>query len=269
MNDKKRESRLRTITHVLNVFRCNFGRNLEWQQVMETTWAAKMLHLPQTDKELIDIMNVMCTKHYDYPNTVGLSDYLEEIKKYLGENGKGSLHGNTYTYCPDCEYQSGIVKVCSVYIKNGEEYRKPTSTRCICEGATAKYPNMISWSELEEQGQLMHRTGQINLLHFYRTSRDMPTMPESIRNPEFHAKVLERLEEDKGKLFNPYLWAVQRMVKTAGLTLDDNGNVVGQVHVVPDQPKVRPNVPPPPVQQYQQPQQPKTTMSDEEFWRNH
>ena len=94
-------------------------------------------------------------------------------------------------------------------------------------------------------------------------------MPESIRNPEFHAKVLERLEEDKGKLFNPYLWAVQRMVKTAGLTLDDNGNVVGQVHVVPDQPKVRPNVPPPPVQQYQQPQQPKTTMSDEEFWRNH
>lgn len=269
MNNKKRESRLRTIQLVMTTFQYNFGRKPDWAQHMERSWAAVLEHLPQTDRELISIMDNMCTKHYEYPNTVNLSDYLEEIKKYVGENGGTGLDGNTYTYCPDCEYQSGIVKVVSVYVKGGEEYRKPTSCRCICEGATSKYPNMMSWSELEEQGQLLHRTGQINLLHFYRTSRDMPTMPESIRNPEFHAKVLERLEEDKGKLFNPYLWAVQRMVKTAGLTLDDNGNVVGEVYVPPEQPTVRPNVtkpPPPPVQQSQQP---KTTMSDEEFWRNH
>ena len=202
----------------MTTFRQNFGRKEDWVQDMERSWGAAMLNLPQTDKELIDIMDNMCTKHYDYPNTVNLSDYIAEINKYLGENGKGSLHGNTYHYCPDCEYQSGIVKVVSVYVKDGEEYRKPTSTRCICEGATAKYPNMMSWSELEEQGQLLHRTGQIELLYFYRTSRDMPTMPESIRNPEFHAKVLERLEQEgNDKLFNPWLWAVKGVAKAMDL----------------------------------------------------
>ena len=94
-------------------------------------------------------------------------------------------------------------------------------------------------------------------------------MPESIRNPEYHAKVLDRLEQDK-ELFNPWLWAVKGVAKEAGLTLDDNGNVIGEVHVPPEQPTVRPNVQPtpPPVQQPQQPQQP-TGMSDEDFWRNH
>jgi len=261
-------SSLKAIQIVMGTFAQHFSKSKEWQGVMERSWAAVLLKDELKDKTLIDAMDNLCCKFFEYPNSVNLSNYLQEVEALVKENGGTGLRGNTYHYCPDCQYQSGIVKVVSVYVKGGEEYRKPTSTRCICEGATAKYPNMMSWSELEEQGQLMHRTGQINLLHFYRTSRDMPTMPESIRNPEYHAKVLERLEEDKGKLFNPYLWAVQRMVKTAGLTLDDNGNVVGEVYVPPEQPTVRPNVtkPPPPLQQ---PQQPKTTMSDEEFWRNH
>ena len=265
-------SSLKGIQIVMSTFAQHFSKGKDWQGVMERSWAAVLLKDELKDKTLIDAMDNLCCKFFEYPNSVNLSNYLQEVEALVKENGGTGLTGNTYHYCDDCEYQSGIVKVCSVYIKNGEEYRKPTSCRCICEGATAKYPNMMSWSELEEQGQLMHRTGQIELLHFYRTSRDMPTMPESIRNPEFHAKVLERLEQEgNDKLFNPYLWAVKGVAKAAGLTLDDNGNVVGDVHVPPEQPTVRSNVQPTPPPVKQQPQQPKPTtgMSDEDFWRDH
>jgi|TARA_R100000081_G_C4819869_1_gene178617 hypothetical protein len=264
MNKKKRESRLRTIQLVMITFRHNFGRKEDWVQHMKRSWAAKLLHLPQTDEELIDIMDNMCTKHYVYPNTVNLSDYLKEIEKYVGENGGTGLTGNVYEFCPDCEHSSGVIDTCTWYVKDGQEKVRSYCCSCTCSGARAKYSKMLTWQELKQNAEQSHMDGSIELVHFYHTSRRMQRLPYSITNPIHHAQVQARLEEDaKQGIPNPNLTIVATMVTGSGIQMDNRGNVIGEKYIPPEQPKIQP-----------QPQLQPTTnthsgMSDEEFWRNH
>ena len=111
---------------------------------------------------------------------------------------------------------------------------------------------------------------RIRLDHFYKTSRRLLVLPESVRNPEFDAKVKAAEQEiiaEGG--YNRFLWAVKGMAKISGLTLDDNGNIVGEIHVPPDQPTVQTQPQPQPTLSKQPTTNEYGGMSDEEFWRNH
>lgn len=259
----------RGIRVALDRFAASFNKDGQWAGRVESTWSAGLQDV--SDKDLMTAINRMCTRVFQYPPTLG--HVVEECQAVIKEQGGTGLAGNIFHFCKDCERYEGIVHVSAHFLKLEEDQYKVynAGTSCTCEGARAKFgkSSLSTWVELKDK---MDMDTRLRLDHFYKTSRRQLTLPESVRNPEFDAKVKAAEQEAiKQGGFNKFLWAVKRMANTSGLTLDDNGNIVGEVHVPPDQPVVRPNVQPQP-----QPTlsiQPSTNqhggMSDEEFWRNH
>lgn len=253
----------------LDRFAASFNKDGQWAGRVESTWSAGLQDV--SDKDLMTAINRMCTRVFQYPPTLG--HVVEECAAVIKEQGGTGLAGNIFHFCADCERYKGIVHISAHFLKLEEDQYKVYNAgcSCTCEGARAKFgkSGLSTWVELKDK---MEMDTRLRLDHFYKTSRRLLVLPESVRNPEFDAKVKAAEQEaiQEGG-FNKFLWAVQRMASTSGLRLDDNGNVVGEVHVVPDQPAVRPNV-----QTQPQPtlsKQPTTNqhggMSDEEFWRNH
>jgi hypothetical protein len=243
--------------------------NGQWAGQVESTWedAFKLT----TDLDLVTAIKRMSREIWEYPPKLG--HVVAECKKIVGERGGSGLEGNIFQFCEDCSRYEGIVHISAHFLKLEEDQYKVYNAgcSCTCEGARAKFgkSGLSTWVELKDK---MDMDTRLRLDHFYKTSRRLLVLPESVRNPEFDAKVKAAEQEAiKEGGFNKFLWAVQRMANTSGLRLDDNGNVVGEVHVVPDQPTVRPQTQPQP--QPTLSKQPTTNehggMSDEEFWRNH
>jgi len=255
---------LKGIQHVMQVFAAHFNKRQDWAGIMENSWTAVLNEPTLTDIVLIEAMNNLTTKRFDYPNQVNLSNYLEEIECIVKDNGGTGLTGNVYKFCPDCEHSSGVIDTCTWYVKDGQEKVRSYCCSCTCSGARAKYSKMLTWQELKQNAEQSHMDGTIELVHFYHTSRSMKRLPYSITNPIHNAQVQARLEEDaKQGIPNPYLTAVATMVTGSGIQMDNRGNVIGEKYIPPEQPKIQP-----------QPQLQPTTnthsgMSDEEFWRNH
>jgi hypothetical protein len=255
----------RGIRVALDRFAASFNKDGQWAGRVESTWSAGLQDV--SDKDLMTAINRMCTRVFQYPPTLG--HVVEECQAVIKEQGGTGLAGNIFQFCADCERYEGIVHISAHFLKLEEDQYKVynAGTSCTCEGARAKFgkSGLSTWVELKDK---MEMDTRLRLDHFYKTSRRQLVLPESVRNPEFDAKVKAAEQEAiRAGGFNKFLWAVQRMAQTSGLRLDDNGNIVGEVHVVPDQPAVRPQTQPQPTQQ------PTTNeyggMSDEEFWRNH
>ena len=259
----------RGIRVALDRFAASFNKDGQWAGRVESTWSAGLQDV--SDKDLMTAINRMCTRVFQYPPTLG--HVVEECQAVIKEQGGTGLAGNIFQFCADCERYEGIVHISAHFLKLEEDQYKVYNAgcSCTCEGARAKFgkSSLSTWVELKDK---MEMDTRLRLDHFYKTSRRLLVLPESVRNPEFDAKVKAAEQEAiKEGGFNKFLWAVQRMANTSGLRLDDNGNVVGEVHVVPDQPTVRPQTQPQP--QPTLSKQPTTNqhggMSDEEFWRNH
>ena len=259
----------RGIRVALDRFAASFNKDGQWAGRVESTWSAGLQDV--SDKDLMTAINRMCTRVFQYPPTLG--HVVEECQAVIKEQGGTGLAGNIFQFCADCERYEGIVHISAHFLKLEEDQYKVYNAgcSCTCEGARAKFgkSGLSTWVELKDK---MEMDTRLRLDHFYKTSRRQLVLPESVRNPEFDAKVKAAEQEAiKEGGFNKFLWAVQRMANTSGLRLDDNGNVVGEVHVVPDQPTVRPQTQPQP--QPTLSKQPTTNqhggMSDEEFWRNH
>ena len=256
------------LKHALNVFAASFNLNGQWAGTVESVWEDAFSQT--TDIDLVTAIKRMSREIWEYPPKLG--HVVAECEAIVKERGGTGLEGNIFQFCKDCERYEGIVHVSAHFLKIEENQYKVynAGTSCTCDGARAKFgkSSLSTWVELKDK---MEMDSRLRLDHFYKTSRRQLTLPESIRNPEFDAKVKEAMKEESTKLFNPWLWSVQHMVRTAGLTLDNEGNIVGEVHVPPDQPAVRPNVQPQP--QPTLSKQPTTNeyggMSDQEFWRNH
>lgn len=254
------------LRHALNIFAASFNMNGQWAGLVESTWE-DAFELT-TDIDLVTAIKRMSKQIWEYPPKLG--HVVAECEKIVGERGGSGLAGNVFTFCKDCERYEGIIHISAHFLKLEEDEYKVYNAgcSCTCEGARAKFgkSSLSTWVELKDK---MEMDTRLRLDHFYKTSRRLLVLPESVRNPEFDAKVKAAEQEiiaEGG--YNRFLWAVKGMAKISGLTLDDNGNIVGEVHVPPDQPAVQTQPQPTTLSK-----QPTTNeyggMSDEEFWRNH
>ena len=190
------------IDQCLNMFANTYNKSSSWTGSVRPLWEVALEQMNDKDVWMATI-NV-CKEIHQYPPTI--ANIVKEVEKIVKESGRQGI-GIVYNMCNNCIHRDGIVDTVVHYtwlsgVDVGKNIVSQRICRCTCDGASKKYPSIMSYTKRED---LLHDDPRIDVTYWNYTTPTTPYLTIEETDPKYWVKVLENRKIKRDQSNNPFM----------------------------------------------------------------